>query len=136
MLLLPGRYRPGGSSNEYCFNCPELQKGYRLVAGVRRCAGGLRAAFEFRNASSVRRRSIYLLNGKHRPSSTKAPTAKISGEWQRRTTAIFVYHKITLAGAMERWAKTITDNEKVWPDVFVYLKHKESCTSAQAGDTG
>jgi uncharacterized protein YecE (DUF72 family) len=27
---------------------------------------------------------------------------------------------------MERWAKTIADNEAIWPDVFVYLKHEES----------
>ena len=27
---------------------------------------------------------------------------------------------------MERWAKTIGENSKVWPDVFVYLKHEES----------
>jgi hypothetical protein len=27
---------------------------------------------------------------------------------------------------MARWAKTIGDNTKIWPDVFVYLKHEES----------
>jgi uncharacterized protein YecE (DUF72 family) len=27
---------------------------------------------------------------------------------------------------MARWAETIKANEKVWPDVFVYLKHEES----------
>ncbi|HSV63486.1 MAG TPA: hypothetical protein VLH83_09100, partial [Chthoniobacterales bacterium] len=31
------------------------------------------------------------------------------------------------AGAdMERWANAITEKDKVWPDVFVYLKHEES----------
>ena len=27
---------------------------------------------------------------------------------------------------MARWAEIIKANEKVWPDVFVYLKHEES----------
>jgi uncharacterized protein YecE (DUF72 family) len=87
---------------------------------------GLRAAFEFRNASWFDDEVFALLNSKNislcinESADLSAPVV---------ATADYGYLRLRREdytdADMERWAKTISDHEKVWPDAFVYLKHEE-----------
>ena len=107
---------------------PNFKKDTALLAEFLECVpAGLRAAFEFRHASWFDEEVFALLNGKNialcinESADLSAPVV---------ATADYGYLRLRredYTGAdMERWANAITNNEKIWPDVFVYLKHEES----------
>jgi len=88
---------------------------------------GMRAAFEFRHASWFDDEIFALLKNKN-IALCIAESADLSTPVV--ATADYGYLRLRREdytdGDMARWAETIKANEKVWPDVFVYLKHEES----------
>jgi uncharacterized protein YecE (DUF72 family) len=97
-----------------------------LTAFLEEVPAGLRAAFEFRHPSWFDEEVFAVLNSKN--------IALCIAESEDLTTPVVAtadYGYLRLRrdytdADMERWAKAIGENEKVWPDVFVYLKHEES----------
>jgi uncharacterized protein YecE (DUF72 family) len=98
-----------------------------LAAFLEDVPPGMRAAFEFRHASWFDEEVFGLLNSKN-----IALCIAESADLNTPVVATADYGYLRLrredyTGAdMARWADTIKANEKVWPDVFVYLKHEES----------
>jgi uncharacterized protein YecE (DUF72 family) len=88
---------------------------------------GLRAAFEFRHPSWFDEEVFALLNGKN-----IALCIAESADLSTPVVATSDYGYLRLRredytdADIARWAKAIEENSKVWPDVFVYLKHEES----------
>lgn len=90
---------------------------------------GLRAAFEFRHPSWFDEEVFAVLNARNialcisESVDLSAPVV---------ATADYGYLRLRREdytdADMERWATAIREKEKVWPDVFVYLKHEESGT--------
>src|SRR2546423_138723 len=107
---------------------PNMKKDAVLLSEFLQCVpAGLRATFEFRNASWFDEEVFAVLNAKNialcinESADLSAPVV---------ATANYGYLRLRREdytdADMARWAKAITDNEKVWSDVFVYLKHEES----------
>ncbi|HEV2805642.1 MAG TPA: DUF72 domain-containing protein [Chthoniobacterales bacterium] len=98
-----------------------------LAAFLEEVPAGLRAAFEFRHASWFDEEVFAVLNARN-----IALCINDSADLSAPVVATADYGYLRLRredytdGDMERWAATIRENEKVWPDVFVYLKHEES----------
>jgi uncharacterized protein YecE (DUF72 family) len=98
-----------------------------LAAFLEEVPAGLRAAFEFRHPSWFDEEVFAVLNARNialcinESADLSAPVV---------ATADYGYLRLRREdytdGDMERWAAAIRGNEKVWPDVFVYLKHEES----------
>jgi uncharacterized protein YecE (DUF72 family) len=88
---------------------------------------GLRAAFEFRHPSWFDEEVFALLKSKN-----IALCIADSADLTTPVVATADYGYLRLRredytdADMERWAKSIGENEKTWPDAFVYLKHEES----------
>ena len=107
---------------------PNFKKDTALLAHFLECVpGGLRAAFEFRNASWFDEEVFAILNGKN-----IALCIAESADLTTPVVATADYGYLRLrredytSADMERWANAIAEKEKIWPDVFVYLKHEES----------
>src|SRR3954462_9864103 len=107
---------------------PNFKKDAALLAEfLNDVPAGLRAAFEFRHASWFDEEIFAILNGKN-----VALCINESADLGAPVVATADYGYLRLrredytAADMERWAKAITGNDKIWPDVFVYLKHEES----------
>ena len=98
-----------------------------LAAFLNDVPPGMRAAFEFRHASWFDEEVFALLNSKN-----IALCIAESADLTTPVVATADYGYLRLRredytdADLERWAKAIGDNEKVWPDAFVYLKHEES----------
>jgi uncharacterized protein YecE (DUF72 family) len=98
-----------------------------LAAFLEEVPAGLRAAFEFRHPSWFDEEVFAVLNARNialcinESADLSAPVV---------ATADYGYLRLRREdytdADMERWAAAIRGNEKVWPDVFVYLKHEES----------
>jgi len=88
---------------------------------------GLRAAFEFRNPSWFDDEVFALLKARN-IALCIAESADLSTPIV--ATADYGYLRLRREDYtdkdMERWAGAIREKEKIWPDVFVYLKHEES----------
>ena len=88
---------------------------------------GLRAAFEFRNPSWFDDEVFALLKARN-IALCIAESADLSTPIL--ATADYGYLRLRREDYtdkdMERWAGAIREKEKIWPDVFVYLKHEES----------
>jgi uncharacterized protein YecE (DUF72 family) len=88
---------------------------------------GMRAAFEFRHASWFDEEVFALLNTKN-IALCIAESADLSTPVI--ATADYGYLRLRREdytdADMARWAEAIKANERVWSDVFVYLKHEES----------
>jgi uncharacterized protein YecE (DUF72 family) len=107
---------------------PNLKKDTALLAEFLECVpAGLRAAFEFRHASWFDEEVFAVLNGKN-IALCIAESADLSAPVV--ATADYGYLRLRredyAEADMQRWANAIREKEKVWPDVFVYLKHEES----------
>ena len=107
---------------------PNFKKDTGLLAEFLECVpSGLRAAFEFRHPSWFDEEVFAILNGKN-IALCIAESAGLSTPVV--ATADYGYLRLRREdytdADMARWANAITDKEKVWPDVFVYLKHEES----------
>jgi uncharacterized protein YecE (DUF72 family) len=107
---------------------PNFKKDTAVLADfLQDVPAGLRAAFEFRHPSWFDEEVFGLLNGKN-IALCIAESADLSAPVV--ATADYGYLRLRredyTAADMERWAKAISEKEKVWPDVFVYLKHEES----------
>ena len=107
---------------------PAFKKDTALLAAfLEDVPAGLRAAFEFRNPTWFDEEVFALLNTKN-IALCIAESADLSTPIV--ATADYGYLRLRredYADAdIERWADAIRQNENVWPDVFVYLKHEES----------
>jgi uncharacterized protein YecE (DUF72 family) len=107
---------------------PNFKKDTGLLAAfLEEVPAGLRAAFEFRHPSWFDEEVFAVLNARNialcinESADLSAPVV---------ATADYGYLRLRREdytdGDMERWAAAIRGNERVWPDVFVYLKHEES----------
>ena len=107
---------------------PNFKKDTGLLADFLECVpGGLRAAFEFRNASWFDEDVFAILNGKN-IALCIAESADLSTPVV--ATADYGYLRLRREdytdADMARSARSVAEKEKVLPDVFVYLKHEES----------
>ncbi|HVF71009.1 MAG TPA: DUF72 domain-containing protein [Chthoniobacterales bacterium] len=107
---------------------PNLKKDGALLADfLAEVPAGLRAAFEFRNPSWFDEEVFAILSSKN-----IALCIADSAELTTPVVATADYGYLRLRredysdADMERWAGVIRQNDKVWPDAFVYLKHEES----------
>ncbi len=98
-----------------------------LSAFLEDVPAGLRAAFEFRHASWFDEEVFALLNSKNIALCIAESADLITPVV---ATADYGYLRLRREdytdADMARWAQVIRDNEKIWPDAFVYLKHEES----------
>lgn len=109
---------------------PALKRDTGLLAAfLEDVPAGLRAAFEFRHPSWFDEEVFAVLNAKN-IALCIAESADLSAPVV--ATADYGYLRLRredyMDADMERWATAIREKEKVWPDVFVYLKHEESGT--------